>query len=113
VDERDSAPFITKLATSAIRIHVRIQVRPSETSKESELDLISVQALMRSGSTYFFNVLRRNPSLMCVNEAIMDGKRDYCTVQEASDPPDCSCQDGRQMGRSKRNERSIKQRSRI
>lgn len=31
---------------------------------------------MRSGSTYFFNVLRRDQSLMCFNEAIMDGKKD-------------------------------------
>jgi len=32
---------------------------------------------MRSGSTYFFNVLRRNDSLLCFNEAIMDQKKDY------------------------------------
>jgi hypothetical protein len=40
-------------------------------------------------------------------------KKGLRTVQEASDPPDRSCQEGRQMGRSKRNERSIKQRARI
>jgi hypothetical protein len=43
----------------------------------SEFDPIFVHASMRSGSTYFFNVLRRNQSLMCFNETIMDGKRDY------------------------------------
>jgi hypothetical protein len=68
---------------------------------------IFVHASMRSGSTYFFNVLRRNSSLMCFNE---EGLR---TIQEASDPPDRSCQEGRQMGRSKRSERSIEQCARI
>ena len=38
---------------------------------------IFVHASARSGSTYFFNVLRRNPKLLCFNEAIIDGKRDY------------------------------------
>jgi hypothetical protein len=38
---------------------------------------IFVHASMRSGSTYFYNVLRRNLSLMCFNEAIMDQKREY------------------------------------
>jgi hypothetical protein len=33
---------------------------------------IFVHASPRSGSTYFFNVLRRNKSLMCFNEAIVD-----------------------------------------
>lgn len=41
------------------------------------LDPVFVHASPRSGSTYFFNVLRRNASLVCFNEAIMDGKRDY------------------------------------
>jgi len=46
-----------------------------------EFNPIFVHASPRSGSTYFFNVLRRNPSLMCFNEAIIDvfshyGKRD-------------------------------------
>lgn len=59
-----------------------MQVRPFEMSTESELDPIFVHASMRSGSTYFFNVLRRNPSLMCFNEAIMDGKRDYARFKE-------------------------------
>jgi hypothetical protein len=39
---------------------------------------IFVHASPRSGSTYFFNVLRRNTSLMCFNEALMDGKNDAC-----------------------------------
>lgn len=43
----------------------------------SSLGPMFVHASPRSGSTYFFNVLRRNESLMCFNEAIMDGKRDY------------------------------------
>jgi hypothetical protein len=37
---------------------------------------IFVHASPRSGSTYFFNVLRRNESLLCFNEAIIDGKHD-------------------------------------
>jgi hypothetical protein len=36
------------------------------------LDPIFVHASPRSGSTYFFNVLRQNASLMCFNEAIID-----------------------------------------
>jgi hypothetical protein len=43
----------------------------------SEFDPIFVHASARSGSTYFFSVLRRNKSLLCFNEAIIDGKRDY------------------------------------
>ena len=39
---------------------------------------VFVHASPRSGSTYFFNVLRRNTSLMCFNEALMDGKNDAC-----------------------------------
>jgi hypothetical protein len=42
-----------------------------------KFDPIFVHASMRSGSTYFFNVLRRNDSLLCFNEAIMDLKKDY------------------------------------
>jgi hypothetical protein len=38
----------------------------------SELDPLFVHASPRSGSTYFFNVLRRNEHLMCFNEAIND-----------------------------------------
>ena len=49
----------------------------------TEFDPIFVHASMRSGSTYFFNVLRRNSSLMCFNEAIMDGKRDYARFKES------------------------------
>jgi hypothetical protein len=37
---------------------------------------VFVHASPRSGSTYFFNVLRRNESLLCFNEAIIDGKHD-------------------------------------
>jgi hypothetical protein len=37
---------------------------------------IFVHASPRSGSTYFFNVLRRDKALMCFNEAIIDGKHD-------------------------------------
>jgi hypothetical protein len=37
---------------------------------------IFVHASPRGGSTYFFNVLRRNESLLCFNEAIIDGKHD-------------------------------------
>lgn len=36
------------------------------------LDLIFVHASPRSGSTYFFNVLRRSESLMCFNEPLSD-----------------------------------------
>jgi hypothetical protein len=43
----------------------------------TKFDPIFVHASMRSGSTYFYNVLRRNRSLMCFNEAIMDQKREY------------------------------------
>lgn len=35
---------------------------------------VFIHASPRSGSTYFFNVLRRNASLMCFNEVLMDGK---------------------------------------
>lgn len=38
----------------------------------SEFEPIFVHASPRSGSTYFFNVLRRNGALMCFNEAIND-----------------------------------------
>lgn len=38
----------------------------------SELSPIFVHASPRSGSTYFFNVLRRDNSLMCFNESIID-----------------------------------------
>jgi hypothetical protein len=37
---------------------------------------IFVHASPRSGSTYFFNVLRGNETLLCFNEAIIDGKHD-------------------------------------
>lgn len=49
---------------------------------------IFVHASPRSGSTYFFNVLRRNKSLMCFNEAIIDvfgryGKRGVARFKAA------------------------------
>lgn len=51
----------------------------------SEFDPVFVHASARSGSTYFFSVLRRNPSLMCFNEAIIDGKRDYAAFRNAGE----------------------------
>src|SRR5664280_1350027 len=51
----------------------------------SEFDPIFVHASPRSGSTYFFNVLRRNESLLCFNEAIMDGKRDYGRLKKTEE----------------------------
>src|ERR1700751_4844918 len=42
----------------------------------SEFDPVFVHASVRSGSTYFFNVLRRNERLMCFNETILDRKAD-------------------------------------
>jgi hypothetical protein len=50
---------------------------------------IFVHASPRSSSTYFFNVLRRDPSLMCFNEVLMDGKRDapgYRKSDEQANP---------------------------
>jgi hypothetical protein len=43
---------------------------------------IFVHASARSGSTYVFNVFRRNPALLCFNEAIIDGKRDYARFRK-------------------------------
>lgn len=54
-------------------------------TRASEFEPIFVHASQRSGSTYFFNVLRRNESLMCFNEAIMDGKRDYARFKKAKE----------------------------
>jgi hypothetical protein len=51
----------------------------------SGFDPVFVHASARSGSTYVFSVLRRNHSLMCFNEAIIDGKRDYAAFKSASD----------------------------
>jgi hypothetical protein len=42
-----------------------------------------VHASPRSGSTYFFNVLRRNTSLMCFNEALMDGKNNVARSRQS------------------------------
>jgi hypothetical protein len=43
-------------------------------AETSRFDPVFVHASMRSGSTYFFQVLRRNDSLMCFNESISYGK---------------------------------------
>jgi hypothetical protein len=48
-----------------------------------ESDPIFVHASPRSGSTYFFNVLRRNETLLCFNEAIIDGKHDLARFRRA------------------------------
>jgi hypothetical protein len=45
-------------------------------STTTAVDPIFVHASPRSGSTYFFNALRRDESLLCFNEAIIDGKHD-------------------------------------
>ena len=55
------------------------------TVKTTEFDPVFVHASARSGSTYIFSVLRRIESLMCFNEAIMDGKRDYADFKRASE----------------------------
>jgi hypothetical protein len=39
-------------------------------------DPVFVHASARGGSTYFFNVLRRNKSFLCFSSAIIDGKKD-------------------------------------
>jgi hypothetical protein len=54
----------------------------------SLFDPIFVHASPRSGSTYFFNVLRRDQDLMCFNETIIDvfsryGKRDIARFRAA------------------------------
>jgi hypothetical protein len=51
----------------------------------SEFDPVFVHASARSGSTYVFSVFRCNQSLMCFNEAIIDGKRDYAAFRTVSD----------------------------
>jgi hypothetical protein len=48
----------------------------------NEFDPVFVHASPRAGSTYFFNVLRRNESLMCFNEAIVDGKIGYARFRK-------------------------------
>jgi hypothetical protein len=48
----------------------------------SQFDPIFVHASPRSGSTYFFNVLRRNESLLCFNEAISDGKDRFTEIPQ-------------------------------
>ena len=49
----------------------------------AEFDPIFVHASVRSGSTYFFNVLRRNESLLCFNETILDRKKDIARFKRA------------------------------
>jgi hypothetical protein len=44
---------------------------------------IFVHASPRSGSTYFFNVLRQNDALLCFNEAIIDGKHDLARFKNS------------------------------
>ncbi len=46
---------------------------------------IFVHASPRSGSTYFFNVLRRHTSLMCFNEALMDGKNNVARSRQSDE----------------------------
>src|SRR5271166_5954314 len=50
----------------------------------SEFDPVFVHASARSGSTYVFSVLRRIELLLCFNEAIIDGKRDYAAFRNVS-----------------------------
>jgi hypothetical protein len=50
-----------------------------------EFNPVFIHASARSGSTYVFSVLRRDNSLMCFNEAIIDGKRDYATFKNGID----------------------------
>jgi len=52
-----------------------------------EPDPIFVHASPRSGSTYFFNVLRRDERLLCFNEAIIDGKHDLARFRRARRRP--------------------------
>lgn len=46
-------------------------------------DPVFVHASPRSGSTYFFNALRRHGSLLCFNEAIIDGKHDLARFRKS------------------------------
>jgi hypothetical protein len=46
-------------------------------AESRRFDPIFVHSSARSGSTYLFNVFRQNKTLMCFNEAIIDGKKDY------------------------------------
>src|SRR5579885_1804660 len=58
----------------------------------SEFDPIFVHASMRSGSTYFFNVLRRNETLLCFNESIMDGRKNNGRAKSARNRPESHSQ---------------------
>jgi hypothetical protein len=50
-----------------------------------EFNPVFVHASARSGSTYVFAVLRRNQSLICFNEAIIDGKLDYADFETSTE----------------------------
>jgi hypothetical protein len=55
----------------------RTLVREGESMKTTtNFDPVFVHASARGGSTYFFNVLRRNKSFLCFSSAIIDGKKD-------------------------------------
>lgn len=58
----------------------------TELAKSQDRGPIFVHASVRSGSTYFFNVLRRTGSLLCFNEAINDrfsnGKKHLIRVRD-------------------------------
>ena len=58
-------------------------------SASSRRAAVFVHASPRSGSTYFFNVLRRDPSLICFNEALMDGKDNVVRARRSGErkPP--------------------------
>jgi hypothetical protein len=53
---------------------------------EPSLGPIFVHASVRGGSTYFFNVLRRNTLLMCFNETILDRKEDIPRLYKRAQP---------------------------
>ncbi len=50
-----------------------------------EFDPVFVHASPRSGSTYFFSVLRHEKSFLCFNEAIIDGKEDIARFRKNQD----------------------------
>lgn len=60
---------LTPSLCETLRIHLPNTIH---MKIDQQFDPIFVHASPRSGSTYFFNVLRQNTSLMCFNEAIID-----------------------------------------
>jgi hypothetical protein len=52
------------------------QLEGQSMTTATVFDPVFVHASARGGSTYFFNVLRRNKSFLCFSSAIIDGKRD-------------------------------------